>query len=152
MNPLIKYNIEQLYQEDYSLWIEQTTQQLRERNADSLDWQHLAEEIEDLGKELKHKVDSYLKQLLIHLLLYQYWTEEKERCGIGWRIEINNFRDELEWLFESKNLYNYFLTRIELIYIKARRQAILKTQLNEQTFPKICPFSVEQILTDELFF
>jgi len=152
MNPLIKYNIEQLYQEDYSLWIEQTTQQLREQNADSLDWQHLAEEIEDLGKELKHKVDTYLKQLLIHLLLYQYWTEEKERCGIGWRIEINNFRDELEWLFESKSLYNYFLTRIDLIYIKARRQAILKTQLNEQTFPKICPFSVEQILTDELFF
>jgi len=152
MNPLIKYNIEQLYQEDYSLWIEQTTQQLRERNADSLDWQHLAEEIEDLGKELKHKVDSYLKQLLIHLLLYQYWTEEKERCGIGWRIEINNFRDELEWLFESKSLYSYFLTRIDLIYIKARRQAIVKTQLNEQTFPKICPFSVEQILTDELFF
>jgi hypothetical protein len=152
MNPLIKYNIEQLYQEDYSLWIEQTTQQLREQNADNLDWQHLAEEIEDLGKELKHKVDSYLKQLLIHLLLYQYWTEEKDRCGIGWRIEINNFRDELEWLFESKNLYNYFLTRIDLIYTKARRQAILKTQLNEQTFPKICPFSVEQILTDELFF
>jgi hypothetical protein len=152
MNPLIKYNIEQLYQEDYSLWIEQTTQQLREQNADSLDWQHLAEEIEDLGKELKHKVDSYLKQLLIHLLLYQYWTEEKERCGIGWRIEINNFRDELEWLFESKSLYNYFLTRINLIYTKARRQAILETQLNEQTFPKICPFSVEQILTDELFF
>jgi len=152
MNPLIKYNIEQLYQEDYSLWIEQTTQQLREQNADSLDWQHLAEEIEDLGKELKHKVDSYLKQLLIHLLLYQYWTEEKERCGIGWRIEINNFRDELEWLFESKSLYNYFLTRIDLIYTKARKQAILETQLNEQTFPKICPFSVEQILTDELFF
>jgi len=152
MNPLIKYNIEQLYQEDYSLWIEQTTQQLREQNADSLDWQHLAEEIEDLGKELKHKVDSYLKQLLIHLLLYQYWTEEKERCGIGWRIEINNFRDELEWLFESKSLYNHFLTRIDLIYTKARRQAILETQLNEQTFPKICPFSVEQILTDELFF
>jgi len=152
MNPLIKYNIEQLYQEDYSLWIEQTTQQLREQNADSLDWQHLAEEIEDLGKELKHKVDTYLKQLLIHLLLYQYWTEEKDRCGIVWRIEINNFRDELEWLFESKSLYNYFLTRIDLIYTKARRQAILKTQLNEQTFPKICPFSVEQILTDELFF
>jgi hypothetical protein len=152
MNPLIKYNIEQLYQEDYSLWIEQTTQQLREQNADSLDWQHLAEEIEDLGKELKHKVDSYLKQLLIHLLLYQYWTEEKERCGIGWRIEINNFRDELEWLFESKSLYNYFLTRIDLIYIKARRQVIVKTQLNEQTFPRICPFSVEQILTDESFF
>ena len=152
MNPLIKYNIEQLYQEDYSLWIEQTTQQLREQNADSLDWQHLAEEIEDLGKELKHKVDSYLKQLLIHLLLYQYWTEEKDRCSVGWRIEISNFRDELEWLFESKSLYSYFLTRIDLIYIKARRQAILKTQLNEQTFPKICPFSVEQILTDELFF
>ena len=151
MNPLIKYNIEQLYQEDYSLWIEQTTQQLREQNADSLDWQHLAEEIEDLGKELKHKVDSYLKQLLIHLLLYQYWTEEKDRCGIGWRIEINNFRDELEWLFESKSLYSYFLTRIDLIYIKARRQAIVKTQLNEQIFPKTCPFSVEQILTDESF-
>jgi hypothetical protein len=151
MTPQLEQGIRKLYQEDYALWIEKTVQQLRHKEVENLDWEHLVEEIEDLGRELKHKVDSYLKQLLIHLLLYQYWTQEKERCGVGWRGEINNFRDELEWLFESKTLYNYFLGRIEVVYGKARKQTILKTQLPSALFPEQCPFSVEQILDSEFF-
>lgn len=142
----LKIPIRQLYEEDYFLWIESVAKQLRDRDVDNLDWEHLVEEIEGLGRELKHKVDSYLKQLLIHLLLYQYWTSEKPRCGTGWQVEIVNFRDELEWLFESKTLFNYFHQRIDRIYEKARKLAIVKTQLPSETFPKDCPFTVEQIL------
>jgi hypothetical protein len=135
-----------LYETDYMLWLETTLEQIKHRQIDKLDWDNLAGEIESLGIEFRHKVDSYLKQLLIHLLLYRYWTSEREFCGEGWRDEIDNFRDELDTLFESKTLYNFFLTRINLIYPKARKRAIKKTGLSSNCFPEQCPFSVEQLL------
>ncbi|MBR8826729.1 MAG: DUF29 domain-containing protein [Gomphosphaeria aponina SAG 52.96 = DSM 107014] len=134
-----------LYEIDYPLWLNQTLKYLKNQEIEQLDWVNLIQEIEALGNELRHKVDSYLKQLLIHLLLYGYWTVEKERCGAGWRDEIDNFRDELELLLESKTLYNYFLTRIDAMYFQARRRVIKKTQLSPVVFPEKCPFSVSEL-------
>jgi len=76
-----------LYEQDYPAWLEETAKQLRQKQTDVLDWEHLGEEIEALGNEQRHKVDSYLLQLLIHLLLYQYWLEERERCAREWQDE-----------------------------------------------------------------
>lgn len=140
-----------LYETDYMLWLETTLEQVKQRQAEQLDWDNLAEEIEGLGIELRHKVDSYLRQLLIHLLLYQYWTSERTFCGEGWRDEIDNFRDELDTLFESKTLYNFFLTRIDLIYSKARKRVIKKTQLSPDCFPEQCPFSVAELLDSDFY-
>ena len=140
-----------LYETDYMLWVETTLEQIKHRQIDKLDWDNLAEEIESLGIEFRHKVDSYLKQLLIHLLLYQYWTSEREFCGEGWRDELDNFRDELDTLFESKTLYNFFLTRIDLIYPKARKRAIKKTGLSPNCFPEQCPFSVSELLDSDFY-
>lgn len=88
-----------------------------------------------MGIEQRRKVESYLKQLLIHLLLYCYWKIEKEDCQRGWQIEITNLRDELEFSFRSKTLYNYSLNCLGAVYIKARRQAIQKPGLTPEIFP-----------------
>ncbi|GCL46405.1 hypothetical protein B1L04_18980 [Microcystis aeruginosa KW] len=138
-----------LYEQDYLAWLEETAKQLRQRQTDVLDWEHLGEEIEALGNEQRHKVDSYLLQLLIHLLLYQYWPEERERCARGWQDEIGNFRVELELLLESKTLYNYFLTRIAVIYPKAVKRVRQKSQLPAAIFAESCPYSPEQILDSD---
>ncbi|MCC5642090.1 DUF29 domain-containing protein [Nostoc sp. CHAB 5824] len=140
-----------LYEEDYYLWVETTLKQLENKDIENLDWQHLTEEIEALGIEQRRKVESYLKQLLIHLLLYRYWETEKEYCQRGWQIEITNFRDELEFYFRSKTLYNYSINCLDTVYIKARRQAIQKTALQPEIFPKKCPFTLENILNNEYF-
>jgi hypothetical protein len=140
-----------LYETDYLLWLETTLEQVKLRQSDQLDWENLAAEIEYLGIELRHKVGSYLKQLLIHLLLYQYWTTEREFCGEGWRDEIDNFRDELDLLLESKTLYNFFLTRIDLMYSKARKRVIKKTGLPANVFPEICLFSPSELLDSDFY-
>lgn len=75
-----------LYEEDYYLWVETTVQQLKNQDIENLDWQHLIAEIEALGIEQRRRVESYLKQLLIHLLLYRYWETEKGYCQRGWQI------------------------------------------------------------------
>lgn len=136
----------QLYEQDFMVWIETTANQLKNKDFDQLDLEHLVEEIESLGSEQRHKVDSYLRQLLLHLLIYQYWQTEKTYCAKGWRGEISNFRSELETLFESRTLSNHFLAKIDSIYLKARRQAIIKTELPAKTFPEKCPYSSEQIM------
>jgi hypothetical protein len=143
--------LQNLYEEDYVAWVDETAEQLRRKEIDLLDWKHLIEEIEALGSERRNKVDSYLLQLLIHLLLYRYWDSERERCARGWKNEIDNFRLQLEVLFESRTLYNYFLQRIDAMYPKAVRWAINKSELPANTFPKTCPFTVEQLLDDRFF-
>ncbi|MHC5936024.1 DUF29 domain-containing protein [Nostoc sp.] len=140
-----------LYDEDYYLWVETTLEQLENKDIENLDWRHLAEEIEALGIEQRRKVESYLKQLLIHLLLYRYWETQKPDCQRGWQIEITNFRDELEFSFRSKTLYNYSLNCLDAVYIKARRQAIQKTGLRPEIFPEKCPFTPEDIFNSEYF-
>jgi hypothetical protein len=138
--------IKQLYQQDYYLWLQTTLESIQDKKIEDIDWEHLVEEIEALGNEQRRKVDSFLKQLLIHLLLYKYWIAEKDYCGKGWSLEIDNFRDELEFLLGAKSLYNYFLQEIDYIYPKAKKAAIKKTGLSADLFPLNCPFTPEEIL------
>ncbi|WP_442949144.1 DUF29 family protein [Nostoc sp.] len=69
----------------------------------------------------------------------------------GWQIEITNFRDELEFSFRSKTLYNYSLNCLDAVYHKARKQAIQKTGLSPEIFPEQYPFTPEDIFNSEYF-
>jgi hypothetical protein len=142
-------DVSALYEQDYYLWLQETYQRLEKKEIDQLDWPHLMEEILSLGNEQRRKVDSYLRQLLIHLLLYQYWESERERCAKSWQNEIDNFRFELELLLKSQTLYNYFLQEIEEIYVKARKQAIKKSELPPDIFPEKCLFTAADLLDSE---
>ena len=57
-----------LYEQDYVEWLDVTLQQLQNRDLKHLDWTNLIEEVEALGSEQRHKVESYLIQLLKHWL------------------------------------------------------------------------------------
>ena len=142
-------SVQNYYDLDYLQWLEITAEQLRERSTENLDWEHLIEEIEALGNEQRRKVESYLKQLLIHLLLYKYWEQERSYCAQGWENEIDNFRDELEFLLRSKTLYNYCSQNIDRVYAKARKRVIKKTNLAPAIFPEQCPFTLKEILNPD---
>lgn len=138
-----------LYEQDYVEWLDVTLEQLQNRDIKHLDWTNLMEEVEALGSEQRHKVESYLIQLLKHLLLYQYWESEKLYCAKVWKDEIDIFRIELAILLRSKTLSNYTLSILENSYQRARRSAKIKSDLN--IFPVTCPYSMEQILDSNWF-
>jgi hypothetical protein len=135
-----------IYEQDYAEWLEITLRQLQSRSLEDVDWEHLIEEIEALGNEQRHKVESYLRQLIKHLLLYNYWEAEKNYSGRGWIEEIDNFRSELDTLLESKVLYKHAVKILDKVYGKAKRSAILKSQLPDHLFPETCPYSLMEIL------
>lgn len=139
----------EIYEQDYPEWLDITLNQLQNRDLENVDWEHLIEEITALGNEQRRKVESYLRQLIKHLLLYQYWETEKSYCGKGWIEEIDNFRSELDLLLESKVLYNHCAKILNKIYIKARNNAIRKSELSPEIFPENCPYSLTEILNPE---
>lgn len=60
-----------IYEQDYVEWLEITLRQLESHSLENIDWEHLTEEIAALENEQRHKVESYLRQLIKHLLIYQ---------------------------------------------------------------------------------
>ena len=89
------------------------------------------------------------------LLFYGYWTDHRELYLNGWAEEIDNFRNDLLALLESKTYYNYFLTQLDVNYNKALKVANKKVQRSNlyllPSFPENCPFTIEQILDEDFY-
>ncbi len=63
------HQLKQLYELDDSQWLGETISLLRNHQFQQLDLEHLIEELEDLGKEKKNALASFLEQVIRHLLL-----------------------------------------------------------------------------------
>ncbi len=137
-----------LYQKDESLWLIETIKRLRENRLEELDIEHLIEELEALGRSEKSAVKSLLLQIVIHLLLYHFWEQERARNGNHWMGEIIIFRVQLEDRLTT-NLKNYLLEELDKIYDNARLIVQKKTQLPH--LPVNCPYSFTELLEKEWF-
>jgi len=78
-----------LYDTDIVLWSERQSELLRRRaagelvNEAELDWPNIAEEIESVGSEQRHAVESLLMQALVHMLKAEAWP--LSRYAPNWR-------------------------------------------------------------------
>jgi Domain of unknown function DUF29 len=59
---------QELYDQDFNLWAEETAAALRARRVEAVDIDHVAEEIEEMGKRNKRELGSRRTQILEHLL------------------------------------------------------------------------------------
>lgn len=78
-----------LYEEDVVAWAETQAALLRARRFEALDIEHLAEEIEDVGKSERRELASRMAVLVAHLLQWQY---QPVRHGSGWARAIKEQR------------------------------------------------------------
>jgi len=133
-----------LYDRDYYLWLEATSQLLRDRQLDRIDIEHLAEELEDMGKSEKRAIESNLEILFMHLLKYKYQAEKQTN---NWRYTIYEHRDRIQKAFrDSPSLRRYFEQVFDSCYTEARTMAALETGMNMDEFPELCPFSITETL------
>ena len=69
----ITTNLKQLYETDENLWLEETIKLLKQKQFNQLDLESLIEELISLVKRDLAKTKSLLRQIIIHILLLQYW-------------------------------------------------------------------------------
>jgi hypothetical protein len=137
----------QLYQEDFYLWLQQTSKDLSEKNFNNLDLENLIEEIEAMGRSEKIALASNLRVLLMHLLKYQYQPEKRSN---SWQYTIFKHRNRIQDIFEnSPSLKRYYEEIFDKSYQQARKAASIETGLPLNHFPALCPFSQTEILEDQ---
>ena len=141
-------NLEKLYENEYDQWLTEMVKLLKNRDLENLDYENLIEELEALGRSEKNAVKSLLLQIIVHLMLYQFWQLEKERNANHWAAEIITFRVQLEDKLTT-NLQNYLLDELSKIYQNALLIVQKKTQLNY--LPKQCPYTLGQLLDKQWF-
>jgi hypothetical protein len=149
MQALTTLKMRDLYELDYLAWYELTLEQVKGKQLNQLDLESLSEVLENLVRDTKRSGESYLRQIIIHLLLIQYWESERINHR-HWAAEIVNFRSELETDMTT-NLRKHLELVKENIYQRALRYVIKKTELNKTLFPLQCPYSLEQLLNDDWF-
>ena len=110
-----------LYDTDYLAWIEQQAAALRARGggANALDYDNLAEEIEDLGKSEFNACQSFVERIIEHLLKLQFSSEVEPRAH--WRGEILAFRDQLQDRL-TRTLENRLREKLPLLFQRQVRQ------------------------------
>jgi hypothetical protein len=136
-----------LYEQDYSLWLEQVAELLRSQNFAALDIAKLIAEIEDMGGSQKQAIESNLEVLLMHLLKYKYQSEKRSN---SWRYTILEHRRRLHRAFKhSPSLRRYFLQELSDCYLGARKLASAETGMDLKTFPVESPFTPDQILDED---
>lgn len=141
-------NLKELYEHEYDRWLTEMVEILKNRDLEKLDYDNLIEELEALGRSEKNAVKSLLLQIIVHLMLYQFWQLEKERNANHWAAEIITFRVQLEDKLTT-NLRNYLAEELSKIYQNALLIVQKKTQLN--SLPEKCPYSLEQLLDKQWF-
>ncbi len=138
-------NFKQLYETEYDRWLEATIKLLKNRQLTQLDYENLIEELEALGRNEKNAVESFLEQIIRHLLLYEYWQTEFSKNSNHWEAEIVNFRTQLKRRLTT-NLRNHLDTELLSIYQDAVKFVKAKTKLD--LFPGECPYNLEQLLDE----
>lgn len=138
-----------LYESDYNLWLLETVKQLENRDLDALDWEDIIDEILDLSKREKRKIESLLIKLFEHLLIWQFWQSEREKNRGHWEREITNFRLQIiRQLEDSPSLKNHLHSRFERCYHDGRKLASKHSQLPPNIFPEEPIAPLEQVLDE----
>ncbi len=149
MATLTKNSLKNLYELDYLAWYETTLEQVKNNQLNELDLDSLSEVLENLVRDTKKSGESYLKQIIIRLLLIEYWESERINHR-HWAAEIMNFRDELD-IDMTTNLRKHLSKEKDNNYRKAVKYVMTKTGLNKPIFPDQCPYTLEQLLDDNWF-
>ncbi|WP_422409790.1 MULTISPECIES: DUF29 domain-containing protein [unclassified Endozoicomonas] len=153
-----------LYEFDYYQWVQQQKKLLENRQFDRLDLDNLIEEVEGMGKSEPRSLESHLVVLLQHLLKYQYQTYilnpqmPEPKVFRSWFGSIRNARDDAgKVLLANPSLRPRLDGLFVSAYKEGKKRAIREMNdylpkqkwLTEDSYPECCPWSFEEIMTED---
>ncbi|WP_414541282.1 DUF29 domain-containing protein [Nostoc sp. CCY0012] len=131
---------QQLYEQDFCLWLEHTAQNLRSKNFGEIELEALVEEIEALGRSEKQELENRLDVLLAHLVKRIYIDSAYDNRG--WELTIQEQRKGLRRLLKkSPSLKNYFAEVFDEVWQDALSQVQL--EYRKVSFPDTWEFACD---------
>ena len=141
--------VSSLYDQDFYAWAMEQAELLRAGKLSAADIEHIAEEIESMGRTEKRELVSRLAVLLMHLLK---WKFQPERRSKSWTATISIQRCDLaDHLIDNPSLKAGLPDAIKGAYSRALLSAVAETDLPQATFPEDCPWTIEQIMNEEFW-
>jgi hypothetical protein len=138
-----------LYDRDFFAWTQRNAELLRAGRFDQADIEHIAEEIEDMGRSERRELDSRLEVLLQHLLK---WRAQPDRRGRSWTGTIPLQRRELNKLLSQMPSLKPALAKgLKEAYRGGVVRASIETDIPQFDFPRSCPFTLDEILDPDFF-
>lgn len=138
-----------LYDTDILEWSEHQAALLRrvaagERVNDQVDWENVIEEIDSVGREQLHAVESLLVQALVHMLKAEAWPLARD--APHWRGEAQRFRGDAASRFVPS-----MRQRIDLGRLYRRALRAMPETIDDQPplpVPPECPVTLEELLSE----
>jgi hypothetical protein len=140
--------MESTYDADFYAWANTQAALLRSGRIDQADIEHIAEEIESMGKGELRELENRLARLFTHLLKWQFQPNRRSR---SWTLTIKEQRRRLRrHLAQNPSLTAKLEQAVVDAYGDAILEAARETGLAEETFPPTCPLTIEQILNEDV--
>jgi hypothetical protein len=134
------------YDADFYGWTQAQAAALRAKDWAALDLEHLAEEIESVGRSDRDAIESQLVRLLLHGLKLTYDPASRPRRG--WRVTIADAREQIARK-ATGSLQYHPAAYLPVAYQYARRKVALTLDRPLTDFPETCPWPIEQVLDED---
>lgn len=132
------------YDADIVAWANEQAALLRARKFTQLDIEHIADEVEDVGKSEQRELKSHVAVLLAHLLKWQF---QQERRGTSWQVTIRSQRKEvLRSLGDTPSLKANLDDQEWWDIVWGRAVDLANRETGIKDFPVAIPWTREQIL------
>jgi hypothetical protein len=140
------------YEKDVVAWASEQAALLRAGRFSELDIEHIADEVEDVGRSERRELLSRMAVLMAHLLKWQVQPELRSTKGKSWSDTIKVQREDLADHLDETPSLRPSLENPEW-QRRAWRNAITlassETGLGLDDLPASCPWTPEQLLDRE---
>ncbi|MFZ3179848.1 MAG: DUF29 domain-containing protein [Methylocystis silviterrae] len=138
-----------LYDQDFYAWANEQAALLRAGKLGEADIEHIAEEVESLGKTEKRELVSRLIVLMVHLLK---WRFQPSLRGQSWKLSVDEQRIAIDaHLADNPSLKTVVAEATALAYRQARIGAQRETDLDASVFPAQCPWTFEEMMAEDFW-
>ena len=136
-----------VHDRDFYTWTRETAQAIREGSFDVVDWESVAEELEDMGRSEQRELESRLGVLLAHLLKWRHRPESA--ANKSWALKDRGTAPEDKAALEAKFRFELDVGRdLRGGYGDARLQAAHECGVDKNAFPDTCPWAFDQTMDD----
>ena len=143
------------YEDDFYAWTQHQAEVLRTMpvSDNRFDREHVAEEIEDLGKSERDAVRSQIRRIIEHLLKLAYSPAEQPRAN--WMETIDDARETLSDKLTA-TLRREVKGGLEKLYAEGRRRGargLIRHGDPEiaDILPQQCPYSFDEICREDWY-